>query len=337
MPNYKVVDADVLDADLQTVADAIKAKAGTEEALEFPSGFASAVESIETGGGGDTTIEDGLITGTLTEYTNDRVESVRKHAFRSYSAVKTISIPKVSGSIPMYTFDSCTNLEAIIIGDITDVENYAFNSCEKLKNIDLSKVTEVGNYAFQRCKALEEIDIPLATSAGIYAFAYAMQNGGTVNAPKLKNIGSSTFYFCGMTQLNAPLVTTITSSGLSNCKNLKSLDFPLLQHIDSSGVFYACSALKTLTLRINEVCPLSGVYSFQSTPFYTGGTGGVVIVPSALIETYQTATNWSTLYAAGTCTFLPLEEYTLDGTTTGEIDMAKVEAKLNELYGGATA
>lgn len=47
MPNYKVVDADKLDADLGSVADAIRKKGGTEDELAFPAGFKSAVEGIK--------------------------------------------------------------------------------------------------------------------------------------------------------------------------------------------------------------------------------------------------------------------------------------------------
>ena len=54
MPNYKVVNADQLDADLTTVSDAIQAKAGTEGPFVFPDGVVSAISAIQTGGGGGT-------------------------------------------------------------------------------------------------------------------------------------------------------------------------------------------------------------------------------------------------------------------------------------------
>lgn len=50
MANYKVVDAERLDADLASVADSIRAKAGTADQMAFPDGFKSAVEGIQTGG-----------------------------------------------------------------------------------------------------------------------------------------------------------------------------------------------------------------------------------------------------------------------------------------------
>lgn len=45
----KVVDSAALDADLTTVADAIRAKAGTTEELSFPDGMASAISAISSG------------------------------------------------------------------------------------------------------------------------------------------------------------------------------------------------------------------------------------------------------------------------------------------------
>ncbi len=70
MPNYKVVDADQLNADLKMVADAIRAKGETQEELAFPLGYKSAVEEI-SGGGSDAQyyielpVQDGSISYTL--------------------------------------------------------------------------------------------------------------------------------------------------------------------------------------------------------------------------------------------------------------------------------
>ena len=94
--------------------------------------------------------------------------------------------------------------------------------------------------------------------------------------------------------------------------------------------FNGCRKLTMLILRSETVCTMSNISVFNDSPFASGGTGGKCLVPRSLIETYQTATNWSTLYAAGTCTFLALEDYTVDGTITGEID-------LDKLNGGTTA
>ena len=51
----KVVDSAVLDAGMKSVADAIRAKAGTTDLLAWPDGFKTAVDGIQTGGGGGST------------------------------------------------------------------------------------------------------------------------------------------------------------------------------------------------------------------------------------------------------------------------------------------
>ncbi len=46
----KAVDSAQLDADLTSVADAIRTKGGTDAQLAFPAGFVSAVQAIAAGG-----------------------------------------------------------------------------------------------------------------------------------------------------------------------------------------------------------------------------------------------------------------------------------------------
>ena len=52
MATYKVVDADQLNADMTSVADSIRTKGGTTDALAWPDGYKTAIEAIQTGGGG---------------------------------------------------------------------------------------------------------------------------------------------------------------------------------------------------------------------------------------------------------------------------------------------
>ena len=59
----KLVDSTQLDADLTSVANAIRTKGGTSAQMAFPSGFVSAVQAIPTGGGGGLTT---IATGTFT-------------------------------------------------------------------------------------------------------------------------------------------------------------------------------------------------------------------------------------------------------------------------------
>lgn len=66
----KLVDSTQLDADLTSVADAIRTKGGTSAQLAFPADFVSAINAISGGGGGlehvaqYTTTADAKTTGT---------------------------------------------------------------------------------------------------------------------------------------------------------------------------------------------------------------------------------------------------------------------------------
>ena len=83
------------------------------------------------------------------------------------------------------------------------------------------------------------------------------------------------------------------------------------------SVFDRCKALKAVVLR-SEL----GVCTASSDPLISNQSGGVcyIYVPSALIEQYKVATNW-TVYASQ---FRVLEDYTVDGTITGALDESKI-------------
>lgn len=58
----KLVDSSQLDADLTSVANAIRTKGGTSASLAFPADFVSAIGAIPTGGGGSWDMAAGTVT-----------------------------------------------------------------------------------------------------------------------------------------------------------------------------------------------------------------------------------------------------------------------------------
>ena len=95
------------------------------------------------------------------------------------------------------------------------------------------------------------------------------------------------------------------------------LDFPQLQTIKNTA-FANCTKLKAFILRGSTVCTISNNTGFYGTPI--NGTSGYIYVPSALIDSYKTATNWSTHASQ----FRALEDYTVDSTVTGALDESKI-------------
>ena len=67
-----------------------------------------------------------------------------------------------------------------------------------------------------------------------------------------------------------------------------------------------------------KICSITHTSVFTKTPIESGT--GYIYVPKALIEDYKVTTNWS-VYASQ---FRALEDYTVDGTTTGELDETKI-------------
>ena len=74
-----------------------------------------------------------------------------------------------------------------------------------------------------------------------------------------------------------------------------------------------CPALKALIIRTGQVCSLGAGLGNGTDSCY-------IYVPRALINDYKAATNWAQ-YADK---FRALEDYTVDGTTTGELDPTKI-------------
>lgn len=155
-------------------------------------------------------------------------------------------------------------------------------------------------------------------------------SAASISMPNLKEIKMWGLANCGnLTSVNFPTLKTATTGSLGNnvkleeivlasletafsqmfsgCTGLKKIDLPIAKEIHN-GAFRNGSALTTLILRKTDaVCVLRDVAAFGGTPFASGGTGGTVYCPASLISQYQTATNWSTLYAAGSMTFVAIE------------------------------
>ena len=198
------------------------------------------------------------------------------------------------------------DIDALIDGSITEITSYVetIRACAfygssadqvKLKVANFPRATKVKQSAFNFCKELTEINLPMAIE---------IQGESFKNCAVLKTV-------------NIPKVKTISGYTFSSCSKLKEVDLPSVSYIVQYAFAY-CSELKTLILRTEEtVCELQNTSAFQSSGIKA--TSGYIYVPSALIEEYKVATNWVTFADR----FRALEDYTVDGTTTGELDPAK--------------
>lgn len=153
--------------------------------------------------------------------------------------------------------------------DITRIRSYALGGCTNLISANFPNVTSIGNYAFRDCTLLTSAITPLN-----------------------KTINGGLFYGCSaLTNITTENVTTINSSGFQNCKLLNDVTFPKLNTIQTNA-FAGCSALSKLILSNSSVCTLRNVSAFSNTPIASGT--GYVYVPDNLVNSYKSASNWST-------------------------------------------
>jgi hypothetical protein len=192
---------------------------------------------------------------------------------------------------------------------IQSIGDYAFYGCANLESIDIGNAITIGQYAFYNCNKLEHIFAPeVSGSIGNYAFSKCTNIGPILVFPKAYNIGTQCF---------------------NGCSQLTTLDLGA----DGSGGlgqygFAACPNFRTLIIRSNTIRTLSWTNVFNNTYFASGKAGGVLYVPENLIESYQAATNWSTILGYPNNQIVAIEgsqyeNYHADGTPVPEPEEAE--------------
>lgn len=232
-----------------------------------------------------------LVQRTITgDYENDRVTAVGDYAFYNSTALTSVSFPAVT-TIGIDAFDNCSNITFANLPKVTEIGSNAFNRCTSLSQINCPNIITIGAYAFMYCHKLESIDLSNVTTIGMGAFQSA--SGFTsVNVQSVSSLGISAFHSCNIESITMPKLKSVNTTSFYNCLKLTSADFEIATNIYSQA-FQKCNVLEVVILRNSEtVCSLSNVNAFAETPIATGT--GYIYVPSALVDSYKAATNWST-------------------------------------------
>ena len=203
----KLVDSTQLDSDLTSVANAIRAKSGGSSSLAFPAGFVSEIGNIPSGGGGEVTLHDYIVSTydnpLFTSYRDDNLTSLRTYALAYNTSIKRLVLPGLTGSAGGASMRGNAYLTMVDLGSPTLIDGLAFNGD---------------------------------------------------------------------------------------------------------------SRLNVLVIRGNSLCALSATTVFSNTPFASGKDGGTLYVPSGLISSYQSATNWSTILGYASNSIKSIESTHTDPT-----------------------
>lgn len=258
---------------------------------------------------GDASMEDALVSGAVTEYTNNRVKSVAASIF-SYTGLTYVSFPNAT-STGTSSFSSCLKLQTINFPKLQQMGEYCFHNCPKLTTVSLPECTHLWHDCFRGCENLKSVSLPKAQ----YLF-----NGCFIHCPNLEEVYCPTVKYIATLAFQSTL--SVNGDGTYNITGkLKTIDLPSLELIAHSP--FAFQPLTALILRNNVVCKpyFDSVedwhdidYPLWETPIAKGE--GYIYVPKALIEDYKASALWSR-YAAQ---FRALEDYTVDGTTTGALN-----------------
>lgn len=307
---------------LNQIADAIRAKTG-EEGEMTPVEMPEKIEGIKG-------LWEQIQDGTLTEWVDDEIIELAAPLFINYSNLTKVSCNALV-SIPSFTFFNSTNLTDIYLPNLKELKDFGiyytsgghFEGCSSLNTVYLPElISAKGQLNFSGCANLTTVSLPKLQNL-TYSMFLQCKKLAQVKLPSVTTVDSNgAFSYChSLVKLQLPSLVKLKYSLAFHCDALEIIDFSALTEIShSSQIFNSCPMLKALILR-NEstVVTLSSSSAFNSKDGIGAGAG-YIYVPAALIEEYKSATNWST-YATQ---FRALEDYTVDGTITGELDETKI-------------
>lgn len=246
--------------------------------------LSEAVATLANGYGGGGNREAEILSGSISgAYTNNDVTSLKA-----------------------YALFGCTNLTYVTMHSLTTIGNNAFQNDNRLTGIDMPLLRTVGNYVFNNCTALNDISLPSIQTVGNNMFE-GCTSLTNIKLPQATRLNNSCFRRCKFSTVVFPLVTIADQNCLS-ANILTSADFTAITQMNGQWGLADNANLATLIIRNADAVPTLGNISwFNNTPFASGKAGGTLYVPSALISSYQSATNWSTILGYANNQILPIE------------------------------
>lgn len=217
---------------------------------------------------------------------------IYNNGFQNCTSLTSISLPASLTQIDNYAFQG-SGLTSLPSGmhDMTFGDNvFAYTPITSI--VFPAGMTKTGKLMFSNCTSLTSVDL-----------------GGVTN------VADNTFYRCyGLTSVNFSSVVYLHAGAFKECNAIEEIDLPnsLVQMYDEvfrecvalrradigTGItqmggncFYNCQQLETLTIRASAVPTLANVSNALNN--VSNARLPLIYVPSAVIDTYKTATSWS--------------------------------------------
>lgn len=184
------------DSSLAALADAIRAKGRTTQAMTFPDDFVNGVRNMVCA---EEVLLISLIDGTCTDLNTEKLTEIGQYTFYYNTALKSVNLPEV-----------------LTVGD------YGFQQCNKMETVSLAKATYLGVGAFRNCIQLHTIHVPNVRS--IRNSFYYCSRLQSISMPLLESVTSSGFFRCtALTYADLGLVAKLSDTLFQYCTALTTL------------------------------------------------------------------------------------------------------------------
>lgn len=278
------------------------ADATAEDILAGKIAYANGQKIIGTGSGGEDTLVEALH-NRVTSVSDDTLTSIRSYGLANMSALTSVDFPNLQ-TINTYSFYNDANLimDGWQFPKAKTIGNYAFRYCYGLTGeVTLpSTVTSIGQYSFASCKNMTKFTATGSiTTLGTYTFVGASADHKmTMTECHMPNLGTSIAL-----NLNWGSTTAANAN-----QQLEIVDIGKAKSI-AANTFANCYKLSTLIMRRTSVTTCANVSAFLNTPLrgYSSRTA-TIYVPESLIDSYKSASVWSTINGYGFVTWKKLED-----------------------------
>ena len=266
-----------LRTNLSNAYDAIETAGGTVPQNKNAANLATAVATISGGGSANNNWSEVMSGQSSALYDND------------ITALRDSALNRGNLNIGYLTSVSFPN--------VTTAGQAALQGQTALTQASMPSLTTLPKNLFTRCSQLATVDLPFSSYTGIPDTVFSVCALTAVPPmPLVRSIGIQSFYECDMPKID--IGTNSSSTRLYLGQN----------------AFGNCSSLLALIIRYSAVATWGSTTSPLTGSSIASGTG-YIYVPSALVDSYKSDSNWSTYSSQ----FRAIEDYSDDGTVNGDI------------------
>ena len=269
---------------LASIADVIRSKGGTSDALVFPDGFVTAIEAIAAGGSGGG--------GEVTPPTTPTDGKTRVYIHLEYGRTSPML-----GVCPKGTV-------TVDWGDGTEPDTLTGTSTTTVKWTPTHEYTAPGDYV---------IALTVKGTMGFYGNSSSNQCSGILRYASGSDNRNWTYRNAVQKVEIGEGVTSICANAFYNCYSMSSITIP--EGVTSIGVgaFYNCYSLASITIqegitsiggsafsncygmRYYDFTACTSVPTLSSTSTFNGISADCqMLIPAALYDEWSAATNWAT-------------------------------------------